>query len=114
MKIFSYRKINLGANETNLTPGNETSSFETDFGVKFGLITNEDLFSVNPSETILQDGSIKDVIVPMSWENHFPFDICKLLIFSQSHLLCFVVFSDFDSKWIRQSKKYKRFSFELK
>ncbi|XP_049818758.1 vanin-like protein 2 isoform X1 [Aethina tumida] len=73
--IKTYRKINLGEKETNLTAGNEVSSFSTDFGVKFGLITNEDLFSVNPSESILQDEAIKDVIAPMSWENHFPFEI---------------------------------------
>lgn len=82
----------MGEKETNLTAGNEVSSFSTDFGVKFGLITNEDLFSVNPSEAILQDETIKDVIAPMSWENHFPFEICKLLNYNLVTLIMICCF----------------------
>ncbi|XP_049817451.1 vanin-like protein 3 isoform X2 [Aethina tumida] len=77
--IEKYQKINLGPDEKNLTGGSNLSSFTTDFDVTFGLITNEDLFFKNPSQDILMNGKIKDVIVPMSWNNFLPFDMATTI-----------------------------------
>lgn len=70
--IARYRKINL-YKEPNLTPGNETVTFTTDFGT-FGLITCMDILYYNPSQSILANSSgVTDVVYPAAWNSYLPF-----------------------------------------
>ncbi|CAG9762112.1 unnamed protein product [Ceutorhynchus assimilis] len=69
--VAKYRKINLYA-EPKLTPGKELSTFTTDFGT-FGLITCADILYYNPSQTVLIDTGVTDVIFSTAWNSYLPF-----------------------------------------
>ncbi|KAJ8925418.1 hypothetical protein NQ315_009250 [Exocentrus adspersus] len=70
--IAKYRKINLYT-EPNLTAGNETVTFTTDFGVTFGLLTSADILFYHPSKTIYSTGSITDIVFPTAMLSTIPF-----------------------------------------
>ncbi|KAJ8944936.1 hypothetical protein NQ318_013084 [Aromia moschata] len=70
--VAKYRKINLFF-EPRLTPGNESVTFATDFGITFGLLTCFDILYYNPSRKILVDSFATDVIYPAAWTSTLPF-----------------------------------------
>lgn len=69
--IAKYRKINLFL-EPNITPGNETVTFTTNFGITFGIFTCFDILFYNPSKVILND-TVTDIIFPTAWTSTLPF-----------------------------------------
>ncbi|XP_062561849.1 vanin-like protein 2 [Armigeres subalbatus] len=71
--IARYRKFNLlGENGTNRTYVPEIVTFETDFGVTFGLFTRSDVLFARPAlELVKRD--VKDLIMPSMWRAELPF-----------------------------------------
>ncbi|XP_018579998.1 vanin-like protein 1 [Anoplophora glabripennis] len=69
--VAKYRKINLFF-EPKITPGNETVTFTTDFGITFGIFTCFDIMYYNPSKAIL-NSSVTDIIFPTAWTSVLPF-----------------------------------------
>ncbi|KAK4884526.1 hypothetical protein RN001_000797 [Aquatica leii] len=65
--IARYRKINLYTDELSLTKGNSLTTFNTDFGVDFGIFTSNDIMYQNPSLTVLQNSNISNVIYSAAW-----------------------------------------------
>lgn len=70
--IARYRKINL-LNENLFRPGNESVTFETDFGVTFGIFTCFDITFNHPALTTLADPKVTDIVYPVAWFSHLPF-----------------------------------------
>ncbi|XP_050307344.1 vanin-like protein 1 [Anthonomus grandis grandis] len=69
--VAKHRKMNL-YHEPKITPGNETTIFKTTFGT-FGVITCADIIYYNPSQTVLENTGVTDVIFPTAWTSEFPF-----------------------------------------
>lgn len=71
--IARYRKFNLASeNGTNRTYVPEIVTFETDFGVTFGLFTRSDVLFARPAlELVKRD--VKDFIMPAKWGLELPF-----------------------------------------
>ncbi|KAL1512927.1 hypothetical protein ABEB36_002427 [Hypothenemus hampei] len=69
--VAKYRKINLFG-ENKLTPGTELSIFSTEFGT-FGLMTCADILFYNPSQRILENTNVTDVLFPTAWTSFLPF-----------------------------------------
>ena len=72
--IAKYHKINLFGPETTMfTPGTQTNgvTFETNFGVTFGIFTCFDILFPQPSHFLLNSG-IKNFVFPTAWGNKFP------------------------------------------
>lgn len=91
MFVIRYRKINL-YNEPKLTPGNETVTFDTEFGVTFGLFTCFDILYQNPSRDILDDPRVTDIIYSAGWFSTLPFysGKSKILHYLDIFLLQFI------------------------
>lgn len=74
--IAKYYKINLFRYEIEMfTAGTVTQSsgvsFETNFGVKFGIFTCYDILFPQPSHFLIKSG-IKNFVYPTAWGNKFP------------------------------------------
>lgn len=71
--FFRYRKTNI-FNETEIRAPAvpETISFETDFGIRFGLLTSMDIFFKNPASRLLEQG-VRHFILPSMWTPELPF-----------------------------------------
>lgn len=80
--ISRYRKFNLfregGVNTTHVA---ELSTFETDFGVTFGIIICFDVLFFEPAMQLVQKG-IKNFIFSAMWTSELPFLNCKLIYVS--------------------------------
>uniref|UniRef100_A0AAR5PYP4 CN hydrolase domain-containing protein n=2 Tax=Dendroctonus ponderosae TaxID=77166 RepID=A0AAR5PYP4_DENPD len=72
--VAKYRKINLNEGESSLTPGNATSIFVTSFGT-FALVTGTDIWFSHPSQSVLVNNGVTDVIFPTAWNSTFPFQM---------------------------------------
>ncbi|KXJ71863.1 hypothetical protein RP20_CCG019509 [Aedes albopictus] len=73
--IARYRKSNLlgksgETDRTTYVP--EIVTFETDFGVKFGLITRSDVLLAKPALELVKQG-VNDLIMPAMWQAELPF-----------------------------------------
>lgn len=78
--VGKYRKINLYNSETvTLTAGSELSTFDTDFGVTFGMFTCFDILYKYPAIDILSRS--KHIIYPTAWYSETPFLTGKFLNF---------------------------------
>lgn len=72
--LAKYRKINLNdAEKSILTAGTEPVTFLSSFGVTFGLITSDDILHKTPSQVILRDRAVTDVIMTSAWQSEVPF-----------------------------------------
>lgn len=71
--INRYRKFNV-FNQTEIRApiSPEPVSFETDFNVRFGLLTSMDIFFENPARLLLEQG-IRNFILPSMWSAELPF-----------------------------------------
>lgn len=68
-----YRKINL-YEEDELTPGKDIVTFQSSFGVKFGIFTCYDILFKNPALDILSQ-DVNDIIYPTAWISQTPFGV---------------------------------------
>lgn len=71
--VAKYRKINL-FEEPGITPGTNLTTFETDFGVKFGMFVCFDVLFKRPAlDVLLNDENVTDVIFSTYWLSEVPF-----------------------------------------
>ncbi|VVC33943.1 Hypothetical protein CINCED_3A002730 [Cinara cedri] len=71
--IARYRKFNLfielGFNHTKLS---ELCTFDTDFGVRFGMFICFDILFQDPAARLVQESGVKDVIFSAAWFSEVP------------------------------------------
>ncbi|XP_058835739.1 vanin-like protein 2 isoform X2 [Topomyia yanbarensis] len=83
--IARYRKFNLfGEVGTNITHVPEIITFETDFGVTFGVFTCFDLLFAQPTLELIKR-NIKDFIFPAWWTSEPPFLTSTQIFESWAH-----------------------------
>ncbi|KAB0801599.1 hypothetical protein PPYR_03785 [Photinus pyralis] len=72
--IARYRKINL-FNEPYFVAGDEeqTAIFATDFGVTFGMFISGDILYRHPSQHVLGNPAVTDIVYSSSWKSELPF-----------------------------------------
>lgn len=72
--VAVYRKFNLYLedHEVRKTLKPDVSIFETDFGVKFGLLICFDLLFQSPTQQLL-DAGVKNFAYPTMWYSELPF-----------------------------------------
>lgn len=70
---FRYRKFNLfrefGFNHTNQS---ELCTFDTDFGVRFGMFICFDILFQDPAARLIRETGVKDVIYSTAWFSEIP------------------------------------------
>lgn len=70
---FRYRKFNLfselGFNHTNLA---ELCTFDTDFGVRFGMFICFDIMFQDPAVRLVRESGVKDIIFSAAWFSELP------------------------------------------
>lgn len=72
--VARYRKYNLfGEPGFDVTPTAELSTFDTDFGVRFGMATCFDIYFHDPIVQLVQELGIKDIVYPVAWFSELPF-----------------------------------------
>ncbi|XP_055610841.1 vanin-like protein 1 [Uranotaenia lowii] len=72
--IARYRKSNLyGERGVNVTHSHETVTFDTDFGVRMGLITSFDILFGQPAASLGQLTDVTDIVFPAEWFSGLPF-----------------------------------------
>lgn len=80
---FRYRKFNLfielGFNHTNLS---ELCTFDTDFGVRFGMFICFDILFKDPAIRLIQESGVKDIIFSAAWFSELP------LLTGEIHVYC--------------------------
>lgn len=59
-------------------------SFQTDFGVRFGLLTSMDIFFENPARLLLTQG-VRHFILPSMWTPELPFLTANQMQFAWSY-----------------------------
>jgi predicted amidohydrolase len=75
-----YRKYNLfGEAGFDVTPTAELSTFDTDFGVRFGMATCFDIYFHDPIIQLVQEMGVKDIVFPVAWFSELPFLTGKAL-----------------------------------
>ncbi|XP_050528694.1 vanin-like protein 2 isoform X2 [Daktulosphaira vitifoliae] len=71
--VARYRKYNLfrefGFNSTRSA---ELCTFDTDFGVRFGMFICFDIMFENPSKRLIQETGVRDVIFSTAWFSELP------------------------------------------
>ena len=69
---FSYHKYNLfGEYAVDRPDEPQIETFETDFGVKFGIFTCFDILFKSPAQPVLNENI--DIIYPTNWRSELPF-----------------------------------------
>lgn len=77
--FYRYEKGNLYFEDQFDKPNPiELSTFETDFGVIFGLFTCFDIIFYNPAFQLVENG-IRNFIFPTAWVDELPFLMGKIL-----------------------------------
>lgn len=70
---FRYRKFNLfselGFNQTDLA---ELCTFDTDFGVRFGMFICFDIMFQDPAVRLVRESGVKDIIFSAAWFSELP------------------------------------------
>jgi predicted amidohydrolase len=51
----------------------ELSTFNTDFGVRFGMTTCFDIYFHDPMVELVQGPNITDIVFPVAWFSELPF-----------------------------------------
>lgn len=73
ISIFRYRKFNLfrelGFNHTH---SSELCTFDTDFGVRFGMFICFDILFQDPAARLIRETGVKDVIFSTAWISEIP------------------------------------------
>jgi predicted amidohydrolase len=65
---FRYRKFHLfGEPGFSTTQEPEFSTFDTDFGVKFGMFTCFDILFEEPAVSLVKVLGVTDVVFPTAW-----------------------------------------------
>lgn len=64
-------------NEYLYEKGNEVVTFDTSFGVKFGMFICFDLLFKTPALDVLQDPQVTDVVYSVAWFSELPFLECN-------------------------------------
>lgn len=74
---ISYRKFNLNYEDHQIdrTISPDISIFETDFGVKFGILIGFDLGLLSPMQQLIDQG-IRNFVTPTAWLSVTPFATC--------------------------------------
>lgn len=73
IEIFRYRKYNLYAEPYFTRPNQpEEVTFETEFGVTFGIFTCFDIIFENPALKLVQK-NITHFVYPTAWVSEMPF-----------------------------------------
>jgi hypothetical protein len=49
------------------------STFQTDFGVEFGMFTCFDIIFYDPAIRLLETGRLKNFVFPTAWVDELPF-----------------------------------------
>ncbi|XP_025191100.1 vanin-like protein 1 isoform X3 [Melanaphis sacchari] len=71
--VARYRKFNLfGELGFNHTPLSELCTFDTDFGVKFGMFICFDILFENPAARLVRETGVKDIIFSTAWFSEIP------------------------------------------
>ena len=71
--IFRYRKFNLfGELGFNHTRSSELCTFDTDFGVRFGMFICFDILFQDPAARLIRETGVKDVIFTTAWFSEIP------------------------------------------
>lgn len=72
--LFRYRKFNLFLEDHEVRPPltPDVITFDTDFGVKFGLLICFDLLFESPMKELLDQG-VQNLAYPTMWYSHLPF-----------------------------------------
>lgn len=73
--ITRYRKFNLFGDPVFKPKVARTVTFETDFGVTFGLITCFDIVFNEPAVKLVRELNVTDIVFPSDWYNELPFGI---------------------------------------
>ncbi|XP_067012777.2 vanin-like protein 2 [Anabrus simplex] len=72
--IARYRKFNLFVEPSfNVTPTAELSTFDTDFGVRFGTFICFDLLFQAPALQLVEKLGITDFVYPTAWFSELPY-----------------------------------------
>lgn len=72
--VARYRKFNLfGETGFSSTPEPEFSTFQSDFGVKFGIFTCFDIMFEKPAISLVKDHGVTDIVFPTAWFSELPF-----------------------------------------
>lgn len=72
--IARYRKYNLfGEPGFDVTSSAELSTFDTDFGVRFGMATCFDIYFHDPIMKLVQELNVTDIVFPVAWFSELPF-----------------------------------------
>jgi len=79
---FRYRKFNLfrefGFNHTHPS---ELCTFDTDFGVKFGMFICFDILFEDPAARLVRETGVKDFIFSTAWFSEIPLLVGKILLY---------------------------------
>lgn len=71
---YRYRKIHLYAEgDRRPSPDQELVYFDTDFGVRFGLLTCFDIIFKNPGVDMAREHNISQFIFTSAWFSQMPF-----------------------------------------
>lgn len=71
---YRYRKIHLYAEgDRRPSPDQELAYFDTDFGVRFGLLTCFDIIFKNPGVDLAREHNISHFIFTSAWFSQMPF-----------------------------------------
>lgn len=77
---FRYRKFNLfreyGFNHTHPS---ELCTFDTDFGVRFGMFICFDILFEDPAVRLIRESGVKDIIFSTAWFSEIPLLAGKLI-----------------------------------
>ncbi|XP_050438268.1 vanin-like protein 1 isoform X2 [Adelges cooleyi] len=71
--VARYRKFNLfREGGFNVTHSSELCTFDTDFGVRFGMFICFDILFQNPANLVIQEKGVKDVVYSTAWFSEIP------------------------------------------
>lgn len=84
--FFRYRKFNLfREGGFNVTHSSELCTFDTDFGVRFGMFICFDILFQNPANLVIQEKGVKDVVYSTAWFSEIPLLTGKSIQYIVSH-----------------------------
>lgn len=82
-----YRKFHLfGEAGFTAPPTPDIATFDTDFGVRFGMITCFDIMFEQPAMTLVNTYGVTDIIFPTAWFSEAPFLTGNFNLFSSYNL----------------------------
>lgn len=80
---YRYRKFNLFEEKAFLDTPQEAhlSTFETDFGVTFGMFICFDIMFTEPSIRLVREKHVTDIVYSTAWFSELPFFAGKYKVF---------------------------------